>query len=221
MLVPGSEGFEHGRRSRWHVLGNVLSDAFQHSGDARDAFLHASLSDECANLYAVAACVAANVHGFYVGVDEGADGDADSLVADSGKSVAPVAPGAPSAPVVGFAACPKDEVGASAAPVAPAAPLGAPVELGPARAAAVAAEADPVRRHWRLHATQPTAAPEAPKARAAQRVEVPPQHLQQSHLEICQACHLPCRLTCHLTYFGGRCSRLGCHRRSEGSGSVP
>ena len=124
MLVPGSEGFVHGRSSRWHVLGNVLSDAFQRSGDARDAFLHASLSDDCANLYAVAACVDANVHGFDVGVDEDADGDADSLVADSGKSAAPIAPGAPSAPVVGFAACPRDEIAASVARVAPAAPLG-------------------------------------------------------------------------------------------------
>lgn len=200
------------------MLGNVLSDAFQRSGDARDAFLHASLSDDGANLYAVAACVAANVHGFDVGVDEGADGDADSLVADSVKSAAPVAPGAPSDPVVGFA-CPRDV----AASVAHVAPLGPPVELDLAQAEAVgvAAEADPVRRHWRLHAKHPTAAPEAQAE--AQMGEVLPPHLQ-SYLEIFQrqlACHLACRLTCHLTHSGGRFSRLGCHRRSVGSGSFP
>ena len=215
----------HGRSSRWHVLGNVLSDAFQRSGDARDAFLHASLSDDCANLYAVAACVDANVHGFDVGVDEDADGDADSLVADSGKSAAPIAPGAPSAPVVGFAACPRDEIAASVALVAPAAPLGPPVEPRLAQAEVGAAEADPARRHWRLRAKHPTAAPEAAEA---PRVEVPvPQHpLRQTHLEIFQpqmqlACHLACRLTCHLTY-SARFSQLGCHRRSVGcSGSLP
>ena len=225
MLVPGSEGFVHGRSSRWHVLGNVLSDAFQRSGDARDAFLHASLSDDCASLYAVAACVDANVHGFDVGVDEDADGDADSLVADSGKSAAPIAPGAPSAPVVGFAACPRDEIAASVARVAPAAPLGPPVEPRLAQAEVGAAEADPARRHWRLRAKHPTAAPEAAEA---PRVEVPvPQHpLRQTHLEIFQpqmqlACHLACRLTCHLTY-SGRFSQLGCHRHSVGcSGFLP
>ena len=168
-----------GRSSRWHVLGNALSDAFQRSGDAHDAFLHASLSDDCANLYAVAACVDANAHGFDVGVDEGADGDADSLVADSGKSAAPVAPGAP---VVGFAACPRDEIPASVAHVAPAAP-GPRVELGLAQAEAAGAEADPVRRHWRLRAAHPTVAPEAQAE--ALRAGVPvPRHLRQTRLEI-------------------------------------
>lgn len=70
-----------------HVHGSALSDAF-HCTD--DASLDASLAER-ENRGGVAAYVAANARVSDVGVDEDADGDADWLVANFGRSADPIA----------------------------------------------------------------------------------------------------------------------------------
>lgn len=71
-----------------HVHGSALSDAF-HCTD--DASLDASLAAERENRGGVGAYAAANARVSDVGVDEDADGDADWLVANFGRSAGPIA----------------------------------------------------------------------------------------------------------------------------------